>query len=338
MNITLCTSEEALNENIKWADIYFTPQYGKLTEYSDNGIWECCICKDNEDNILIIYVYLKRKINDKYYDLISPYGYSGIWISDRANNYHINIFQKDFKYIASYKNYVCEFIRFSPYLMINNKLDRLNMNISTNKKTYGIDLTIYDYNKCKKSHKYAVKKAIRDGYVFKIEKLNDISDFKELYRETMDNCCASPYYYFNDKYFDELRNLDTYIAYANAIDTDKNKIIGSSIFFKYNDMIHYHLSARKIGWSNVSDFILYHTIKWSIDNNMIFMHLGGSIRDNDSLSKFKKAISNTSYDYYCGRNILKSDIYDELVKKANISNESDYFPLYRAKSMKNKVQ
>ena len=36
-------------------DIYFTHNYGKACEYSDNTEWECYVFKD------LIYVYLKKK-------------------------------------------------------------------------------------------------------------------------------------------------------------------------------------------------------------------------------------------------------------------------------------
>ena len=32
--------------NINYPDIYFTPEYGKACEYSDNAIWELCQYKD----------------------------------------------------------------------------------------------------------------------------------------------------------------------------------------------------------------------------------------------------------------------------------------------------
>ena len=61
---------------INYPDIYFTPEYGKACEYSDDAIWELCQYED------LIYVYLKKKIiydNITYYDLITPYGYSGYY-------------------------------------------------------------------------------------------------------------------------------------------------------------------------------------------------------------------------------------------------------------------
>ena len=61
---------------ITYPDIYFTPEYGIACEYSDNAIWELCQYKD------LIYVYLKKEYifeNTTYYDLLTPYGYSGYY-------------------------------------------------------------------------------------------------------------------------------------------------------------------------------------------------------------------------------------------------------------------
>ena len=65
---------------IDYPDIYFTPEYGKACEYSDNAIWELCKFKD------LIYVYLKRPSayeDNIYYDLITPYGYSGYYYENQ---------------------------------------------------------------------------------------------------------------------------------------------------------------------------------------------------------------------------------------------------------------
>ena len=70
------------NTDIKYPDVYFTPEYGIACEYSDNAIWELCKYKD------LIYVYLKRPIFHEgkiYYDLITPYGYSGYYYEKKKN-------------------------------------------------------------------------------------------------------------------------------------------------------------------------------------------------------------------------------------------------------------
>ena len=84
--------------NIAYPDIYFTPKYGKACEYSDNAIWELCSYKD------LIYVYLKQPIeykNNVYYDLITPYGYSGYYYENKETyEEFIPIFRK----VAKEKN------------------------------------------------------------------------------------------------------------------------------------------------------------------------------------------------------------------------------------------
>ena len=80
------------NINIDYPDIYFTPEYGKACEYSDNAIWELCKFKD------LIYVYLKQPIeynNKTYYDLITPYGYSGYYYENKETyNEFLPLFRK----------------------------------------------------------------------------------------------------------------------------------------------------------------------------------------------------------------------------------------------------
>ena len=117
-----------INEtDISYPDIYFTPEYGKACEYSDGAIWELCKYKD------LIYVYLKKSIdfeNNTYYDLITPYGYSGYYYENQ-NTYDefIPIFRKE----AKKRNYITEVLRQNPYLDI--KID--NYEVLSSKLIYG---------------------------------------------------------------------------------------------------------------------------------------------------------------------------------------------------------
>jgi hypothetical protein len=57
--------------------------------------------------------------------------------------------------------------------------------------------------------------------------------------------------------------------------------------------------------------------------------LGGGVKDNDSLSKFKKRHSNNEYKYTIYKNILNEDVYEKLKNKLCKSRKEDYFPIYR---------
>ena len=100
-------------EDINYPDIYFTPEYGKACEYSDNAIWELCQYKD------LIYVYLKKEFifeDIKYYDLITPYGYSGYYFENKKTyDEFIPLFREE----AYKKNYLTEVVRQNPYIDID---------------------------------------------------------------------------------------------------------------------------------------------------------------------------------------------------------------------------
>ena len=329
MFIKTYTRKEASKLDINWADVYYTPDYGKLSEITDRGLWEVCIGYDNsdQDNILIYYVYIKRPViyQDKtYYDLTTPYGYSGLWMLD---NKYVGVFRELFDQYALENHYICEFIRYNPYLLSNY----LNDNLILSKKTYGIILKDYDTSKLSSKNKYSIKKAIKDEYLFSIRKFSKLdsvhnSPFRKLYEQNMISKKANKYYLFNDQYFDLLSKLDqVYIATVNYLDIS----IGMSIFLIYNKNIHYHLSCSVSGYKNISNFMLDQVAMWSKSNNLELLHLGGGVESDDSLDKFKRSISNIEYKYFYEKKIIDKYIYDDLCKKFNNNNQR-YFPAYRS--------
>lgn len=304
-------------------DIYFTEKYGIICEYSDNAIWECCLYQD------LIYIYLKKKIicgNIEYYDLITPYGYSGFYYE---NSNTFNTFLILFREEAFKKNYITEVLRQSPYLGIN--ID--NYDIITKKTTYGIFLYKYsnieDYLKnSSKNNKRMVKKAIDNNLSFDISNLNNdnINKFKKIYESTMNNLESSNYYYFNDMYYNSLNKLNDNIFFANVYKDDI--LVAICMIFKYNKYLHYHLGGslleyRKYGSNN---FLHYNVIKYGIDNNFNLYHLGAGVKENDSLSFFKKNISDIEFEYIIYKNILNNEIYNKITE--NIDKNINFFPLH----------
>ena len=104
-----------------------------------------------------------------------------------------------------------------------------------------------------------------------------------------------------------------------------NTIIGISIIYKYNNRIHYHLSCNDNSSNCITDFILINIIK-EIGINKLFI-LGGGLKDHDSLSKFKKKLSNKEFKYTIYKKILNEEIYEKLSNNNN--NNNDFFPSYR---------
>ena len=240
---------------INLPDIYFTPEYGKACEYSDNAEWELCSYKD------LIYVYLKRPIEHEgiiYYDLITPYGYSGYYYEKQET---FQEFIPKFRKKAKERNYITEVLRQNPYLNINIT----DYDIITSKIIYGIEIDNFDnYYKTilKSSTRNKFKKALKNNYSFELLKItkNTLKDnFVSLYFKNMKKVNASKYYYFNNNYFNSLEKINnSYLAICKDID---NNIIGISIIYKYNNKIHYHLSCNDHSSNCITDFLLINIIK-----------------------------------------------------------------------------
>jgi serine/alanine adding enzyme len=315
--MNFCNKNTIKNININYPDIYFTPEYGIACEYSDDAIWELCQYKD------LIYVYLKKPIECEgktYYDLITPYGYSGYYYEKKETyDEFIPIFRKE----AKEKNYITEVLRQNPYLNINIS----GYNIITSKTIYGIEIDNFDNyfkNILNGSKRNKFRKASKNNLSFEIIKIeNNIlkKHFIELYNDNMDRVNASKYYYFNDGYFKSLENIKN--NYLILIKNKDNDIIGSSIIFNSNNNIHYHLSCNDSSINCITDFLLITTLK-NIGMNKLFI-LGGGLKDGDSLSKFKKKLSNKEFKYTIYKNILNKEIYDKLCQDTI----NDFFPSYR---------
>lgn len=321
--LTFYNIKESSDKLIKihYSDIYFTPKYGEACEYSDNATWELCQYKD------LIYVYLKKEYifeNTKYYDLLTPYGYSGYYF-EKQETY--DEFLPIFKNEAKKKNYLTEVVRQNPYININLNYDKI-----LSRKTFGVNLkniTFDNYLKdTHKDNKRGYKIANKNNLEFKIEDFNEenLNKFTYIYNKTMDKLNSIKYYYFNSDYFKSLINDNKNMFLASIY--FNNSLIASCIIFKYNKFLHYHIGGSLVEYRNLRPNNLLHikVIEYGIKNNYELYHLGGGLKDNDSLYNFKKKISNIEFDYCIYKNILNHEIYNKICKNYDVL---DYFPIHR---------
>jgi len=304
-------------------DIYLTPEYGECCEYSDDAIWELCHYKD------LIYVYLKKEImvgDEKYYDLITPYGYSGYHFKDEKTfEQFILLFRSE----AKKKNYLTEVVRQNPYLSI--KLKKYDSILS--RPTFGIVLKKYqkfdnyleDTSKC---NQRAYRNGCKKNLVFKMNNYSkeDLEHFIDIYEINMIHLKSKPYYYFNKDYYEKLYNLKNNVLFANVYIGDK--LISSCMILRFNKMLHYHIGGSLLEYRNYNpnNYLHCKVIEYGIKYQYELYHLGGGITDNDSLSYFKKRISNNIYEYIIYKNILNQEVYNKL--KQQYPNTL-YFPVHR---------
>ncbi|NBI07991.1 GNAT family N-acetyltransferase [Senegalia massiliensis] len=333
---------------MKYNDVYFTKKYGKLYEKIENGTLE--IFEYNSKMGSIKNIFLKREIpintnGEKYYDLITPYGYGGPIIvscnDESKKDELIKGYYKEFKKFCFKNNVVSEFIRFHP--INNNAKDFMEIyEVEYLRKTIGTNLKNYDdpiKSEFKKGCRKEIRRAFNKGVLYKIKKSpTNLDTFKKLYYETMDRNNAVDYYYFDDQYFDDiLIHFKDELLLVELI--YENKIIASEIYLISSGLIHAHLlgSLDEYLYLSAGCILEYATALWGKENNYDYIHHGGG-RTNaeaDKLLKNKRKFGkNTEFDFYVGKKIWNKNKYKELVeirrREKEFNTNNSFFPLYRA--------
>lgn len=318
-------------------DIYHDIEWLRLNQDLKEGDVNCILLQNEND--IAFFPLIKRRIqNTCYFDLITPYGYGGVAFNRQASPSFKNSILLQLKNYILDKNYVSLFLRLHP--LINKDLNN-NPRVFNNGSTVVVDLNvIYEdlFQRYASGHKSDLRKSNKNEM---IEIVDDkefvyINDFIKLYYETMTFLNASDFYFFNEKYFTDMKillenNLKLVVVKC------KGEVIGGSLFLLRSNIINYHLSATSLDGRKFqpSKLILDYIIRFGIDKKYQFLHLGGGIGGKkDQLYKFKKGFGGRDLDFCTVRMIGNSDIYKNLcIKKGysdgDIKNTQEFFPLYR---------
>jgi hypothetical protein len=307
-------------------DIYYTPEYYKIyQEYGDGHA--CCFVYEDQGDIALYPFFINSinnlgyQLNDNYYDIQGAYGYNGV-ITSSYNSDFINRFYKEFNNYCRDNNIIAEFTRFHPILK-NKLFSESHLDVIYDRHTVvvnldnGIDkIWAEDYSG---TNRNMIRKAEKNKIVIcKTDKKSDYLLFADLYNETMNQIKADPYYFFNEKYFINIQDYFNYNSLLLLAYYEGNVVAGS-LFFFYNKIAHYHLSARNINYNNfpATNYLLNYAILESIKSGMKYLHLGGGTTngENDPLFKFKCNFSKSRLDFYIGKKIYNNEIYSEVVEQ-----------------------
>ncbi|WP_368652899.1 peptidoglycan bridge formation glycyltransferase FemA/FemB family protein [Ornithinibacillus sp. 4-3] len=324
-------------------DIYFDNRYGQLYEKMENGI--CEVFEIENEYGKIKHMYIKRSIphlisGERYYDIVTPYGYGGPIIikgSNETKEFLLYDFKKKFKKYCIEQNIVSEFIRFHP--MLNNAQD-FNICYDTLhiRNTVGTNLGRYEdpfQEEFSKSCRKNIRKALKEGVEFKVtHKPEDIRSFIDIYYSTMDRNNAADYYYFDEEYFSKC--LDAFQENIILVEAIYNEqVIAMGFYFVFDKFIHIHLSGTLSEFLYLSPaYVLRYAITlWGKENGYKYIHHGGGRTSDpsDTLYKFKKQFGkNTEFEFYVGKQIWNQDVYDQLCEINNIDQDIEFFPAYRS--------
>lgn len=327
-------------------DIYFDSRYGKICEKIESGSSEVFEFESNKG--LISNMFIKREISidikgETYYDIVTPYGYGGPIIrkcKDEDKDELINQYRAAFSKYCDENKIVSEFVRFHP--LVSNAEDFQDCYETTCiRNTIGTNLRDYDdpiQSEFSKSCRKNINKALKEGVSYRVTDTpqeKDINNFMEIYYSTMNRNNASEFYYFNKDYIIEcVEKFPNNIVIVEAIYS--NKTIAMGFYFKYDKTIHIHLSGTLSEFLYLSPaYILRYAVSlWGKENGYEMIHHGGgrTNQPDDSLYRFKKQFGkNTEFNFFVGKRIWNTRIYDELNRILNVDESTEYFPSYRAK-------
>lgn len=328
---------------MKYNDIYFSEDYGKLYEEIEDGVLE--VYEYNSELGTISNMYIKREIpievnNEKYFDIITPYGYGGPVVRDckdeDAKENLIKEYENEFKAYCSQNNIVSEFIRFHP---LNKNYEDFKEVYETiyQRQTVVTNLKAHDdpfQKEFKKGARKEVRKALREGVSYRIyENPDNLNNFKKLYYSTMDRNEAEDYYYFPEEYFSNiLKNLREHILIIELI--YEEEVISSELYLVKDKLIHAHLlgNNEEYMYLGAGGVLEYAASIWGKENNYDYIHHGGGTTNDekDSLLRYKQKFGqNEECKFYIGKRVWDETVYDKLCDIKKIDKTIDFFPAYR---------
>lgn len=350
-------SEYSLNNREEWDsivksfqyyDVYYLSGYSDAFQAHGDGEPILLYYSDSSSELRGINVVMKRDVamegsllnklqKNKLFDLSTPYGYGG-WILEGniSNGDQFKRFLSSYLSWANDLGIVSEFVRFHP--LINNGeyewegfYDIVNLGNTVSIK---LDDEEAIWNRFTSKNRGHIRKAIKEGVFVEISQSKESFDiFRSIYESTMKHDNAGKYYYFNEEFFDRLRNglSDNCYVFTAYL---KEAAIASAIMLFSNKYMHYHLSGQLFEYRRFAgtNLILYEAAKWGCVNGYRELHLGGGLgAGDDALYTFKKSFNPKLPDanFMIGKKIFDKKQYEMLVSLTN-KNPTGFFPQYRA--------
>lgn len=316
-------------------DFYHTSSYSKLEKEGDPVLF----IYSQEDDFIALPLIIREIPNTNLFDCTSVYGYAGpisnLDINQTSEEFKVSFHEKLNDFFIK-QNIVSVFSRIHPILDNNRFLDGLGEMVNLN-KTIAINLKLTpeeQKRQYRKSNKYEINKLKKNNFeVVEATTKEEQDEFIDIYYETMKKVEASDYYFFSKEYFYEFLNNNCFETKLLLAKKD-GEITAGAIFTITDKIIQYHLAGTKQSYTRDTPMKLILDEARLLGNELKldYLHLGGGVggSDEDPLFKFKSGFSKDTFQFRIWKYIVNQEKYDELVKESGASDNSSFFPLYRA--------
>ena len=321
-------------------DVFYLSGYSKafMKEAPKNGTPILLLYENCDDRA--INVVLKRDVaqdshycgkidSDRYFDLISPYGYGGFW--GKINDW--DTLNSEYREYCINSNYICEFVRFELFTEYYKHYDG-EVETRTHNVVRSLEMSLDEiWMDFKQKVRKNVKKANANNLEILIENSGTyLDDFLRIYYSTMDRTEAENDYYFSKTFYEELNLMKDNVMYFHVL--YEGKIVSTELVIYGSENCYSYLGGTDREYFDVrpNDFLKYEVIKWAKEKGLKNFVLGGGYGADDGIFQYKLCLApNGLYDFYIGRKIFDRDSYDLLVDlRSDEELNEKYFPLYRS--------
>lgn len=333
-------------------DLYHLPEYVRL-----DGEWNrarpmafLARCGDEE----LFVPYLLRRCDDLFpdaglgepvYDVVSPYGYPGLLLSDAAWK------SRDFARAALQRlgeslremGACSAFLRMHP--LLDEGLPELFPDglLTPAGVTVAMDLAQGErqlWRAVRDGHQWTINKCRRLGFLPRMVSLREhLEPVMAIYLDTMDRVQAKDSYYFGREYFARLAGMPERV-HCGVVEWD-GRPAAACIFFECGGIVQAHLGGTRSEFLSRSPFhlLLYSAATWARTRGNQYLHLGGGVGGaSDRLLQFKRGFSPRLYAFSTLRLVTDEARYGELTARraheAGVPVEElagrEFFPAYRA--------
>lgn len=304
---------------------------------------------DSTPTILMIFILRPifiAEIHTGYYDVISPYSYSGpIFNHEKTESGTMIQFWKFVDRWYKENNVISEFIRFS---LNNNHLHYNGMAVPTLNNVKGRIINESEqWQGFKKKVRNNIRKAIGNNLEFEIlpgEKIhqNAIEDFHRIYINSLVRNNALERYFYSLEYFEKYVGNNLNCCALATVKKD-GKAISVELLLLSDESIYSFLGGTEADYFEYrpNDFLKYNVLNWGRKLDFKYYVLGGGQHNDDSLYLYKKSFFPVDDDvtFFTGRKILDNSKYLDLVRQfnknsnagtiANLNLLEGFFPKYR---------
>lgn len=334
-------------------DFYHLPEYVRLDGEWSRAQPRAFLARSGEAELFI--PYLLRRCDDLFpgagagaevYDVVSPYGYPGLLLSDAARESPEFAREAMLRLRGTLRDMgVCSaFFRMHP--LLSNGLSELFPRgfFRSAGETVAMDLTLEEgalWKGIREGHQWTIKKCKKLGFVPRMVSVREYLDpIVEIYQDTMDRVQAKESYYFGREYFARLGEMSGQV-HCGVVESD-GQPAAVCIFFECGGIVQAHLGGTKSEFLKKSPFhlLLYWAVGWAKSRGNRYLHIGGGVGGSDDrLFQFKRGFSRSLFPFATVRLVVDDEKYRELTvlraQAANVPVEDvcgrEFFPAYRAR-------